>query len=174
MRYVILWLLKDGPKHGYEIIKQLEEKTQGFYSPSPGTLYPTLQYLDDLGLVRADQEGERKTYHLTEAGKAELEEHAEHLEHFWSRFMGRGAQGAGRQEMNFLHDTIHSIMNTVRGGVHGVMHGSTDPATLRQIRQVLEKAHNDIRDILSQAASTSRPEPRSSEESAGPAETREL
>ena len=53
LRYLILDALADGPKHGYEVIKRLEERTHGEYIPSPGTVYPTLQLLGDQGLVRA-------------------------------------------------------------------------------------------------------------------------
>src|SRR3982074_1418623 len=67
LRYVILYVLRDGPKHGYEVIKHLEERTGGFYSPSPGTLYPTLQYMEDLGLVKSDQDEGRRVYQLTDA-----------------------------------------------------------------------------------------------------------
>ena len=51
MKYVILRLIKDKPMHGYEVMKALEDKTRGCYTPSPGTVYPTLQWLDDEGLV---------------------------------------------------------------------------------------------------------------------------
>ena len=145
-------MLKDGPKHGYEVIKQLEEKTGGQYSPSPGTLYPTLQYLDDLGLVRADQETERKTYHLTDEGRAELEGHAEMVKHFWSRFDDHTPLGASRHEMGFLHDALHDLVRTARSGVHTVMQGG-NPDTLRQIRRALEQCQNELREIIARGAS---------------------
>ncbi|MBK8799860.1 MAG: PadR family transcriptional regulator [Anaerolineales bacterium] len=58
----------------------------GRYIPSPGTVYPTLQYLEDQGFVRANQEAERRTYQLTEAGQAELDAQAEQVTAFWKRF----------------------------------------------------------------------------------------
>jgi DNA-binding PadR family transcriptional regulator len=152
LRYIILDVLRDGPKHGYDIIKQLEERTRGQYAPSPGTLYPTLQYLDDLGLVRADQEGDRKTYQLTNEGRAELEGHAEHVEHFWSRFADHTPDNVSRHELKFLHDALHDVIRTVRGGVHSVMHGG-DPDTLRHVRMVLEKCQNEVREIIARGAS---------------------
>ena len=51
-----------GPKHGYEIIKSLESRSGGQYAPSPGTVYPTLQFLEEAGLIRAEQQNERKVY----------------------------------------------------------------------------------------------------------------
>ena len=60
MKYVILKLLKDKPRHGYEVMKELEDQMHGCYSPSPGTVYPTLQWLEDEGLVVAkDAEGKK-------------------------------------------------------------------------------------------------------------------
>src|SRR5579872_5568035 len=75
MKYVILKLLHDKPRHGYEVMKELEERMRGYYTPSPGTVYPTLQWLEDEGLVTArDVEG-KKIYEITPAGVLFLETH---------------------------------------------------------------------------------------------------
>ncbi|MDY0394549.1 PadR family transcriptional regulator [Virgibacillus halophilus] len=66
---ILLKLLQEQPRHGYELIKELEEKFQGFYSPSPGSVYPTLQMLEDQDLIHSSKEGRKKVYHLTEEGK---------------------------------------------------------------------------------------------------------
>ncbi len=147
LRYIILDVLKDGPKHGYEVIKTLEERTGNQYAPSPGTLYPTLQYLDDLGLVRADQQADRKTYSLTDEGRAELEGHAEVVQHFWSRFADHTPDDVSRHELRFLFDTVHDLVRTVRMGVHTVMQGG-DPDTVRRIRKALEACQNEVREII--------------------------
>ena len=72
---VILRLLKEKPRHGYEIMRALEERMGGWYTPSAGTVYPTLQLLEDMGYVRVEESEGKKTYHLTPAGDAFLEEH---------------------------------------------------------------------------------------------------
>lgn len=167
LRYIILDILKDGPRHGYEVIKQLEEKTGGQYAPSPGTLYPTLQYLDDLGLVRADQETERKTYHLTDAGRSELEGHAELVKHFWTRFDDRTPAGVSKHEIEFLHDALHDLRRTTHSGVHMVMQGG-NPDTLRKIRRALEQCQNDLREIIASGASGQNPMPETGKEGASP------
>jgi DNA-binding PadR family transcriptional regulator len=77
LRIVVLALLNDGPRHGYDIIKALEERSQGIYSPSPGVVYPTLTYLEEVGYVSASAEGNKKVYALTDSGKAYLEENRE-------------------------------------------------------------------------------------------------
>src|SRR5438876_6601773 len=69
MKYVILKLVKDKPRHGYEVMKELEEQMHGCYSPSPGTVYPTLQWLEDEGLVVAKDVEGKKVYEITDAGR---------------------------------------------------------------------------------------------------------
>ena len=74
LRVVVLALLEEQPRHGYELIKELEDRTGGAYRPSPGVVYPTLAMLEDEGLIRqAAGEGGRKLFELTDAGRAELE-----------------------------------------------------------------------------------------------------
>src|SRR5260370_35195623 len=85
MKYVILKLLRDKPHHGYEVMKELEERMHGCYSPSPGTVYPTLQWLEDEGLVVArDLEG-KKVYEITDTGRAFLDEHKDIVEDNFDR-----------------------------------------------------------------------------------------
>ena len=77
LRWVVLRLLADKPSHGYELIKAIEDRLAGAYSPSPGSVYPTLALLEDLGhIVPADGAGgARKAYAVTEEGRAALERH---------------------------------------------------------------------------------------------------
>src|SRR3989442_766720 len=85
MKYVMLKLLKEKPRHGYEIMKELEERMHGCYSPSPGTVYPTLQWLEDEGLVVArDVEG-KKGYEITDTGRTFLDEHKDIVEDIFDR-----------------------------------------------------------------------------------------
>src|SRR5919205_554421 len=74
LRLIALALIADQPRHGYEIIKLLEDKTAGWYSPSPGIVYPTLTYLEDAGYVTAQTVGAKKLYTITEEGRAHFEE----------------------------------------------------------------------------------------------------
>ena len=73
LRLVALALIAEAPRHGYEIIKLLEEKTSDWYSPSPGIVYPTLTYLEEAGYVTASTEGTKKLYTITDEGRAYLE-----------------------------------------------------------------------------------------------------
>ncbi|MBW8805181.1 MAG: helix-turn-helix transcriptional regulator, partial [Catenulisporales bacterium] len=80
LRLYLLKLLAESPKHGYEIIQQLKERFQGLYAPSAGTVYPRLSRLESEGLIRheTDERG-RKVYHITDAGRTELEARADDM-----------------------------------------------------------------------------------------------
>src|SRR5919202_1373987 len=75
LKYVILDLLKDQPRHGYEVIRALEERFRGFYSPSPGSVYPTLQLLADQGYLTSTERDGKRVYAITDEGRKFLEEH---------------------------------------------------------------------------------------------------
>jgi DNA-binding PadR family transcriptional regulator len=75
LQLVLLALLAEQPAHGYELIRTLEERSGGFYVPSPGMIYPALTYLDEIGHAAAAADGNRKLYSLTEAGRAHLDAH---------------------------------------------------------------------------------------------------
>jgi DNA-binding PadR family transcriptional regulator len=77
LRLVALALIAQAPRHGYEIIKLVEEKTADWYSPSPGIVYPTLTYLEEAGYVTAASEGSKKLYTITEEGRAYLKANRE-------------------------------------------------------------------------------------------------
>jgi len=73
IQLVILALLAEQPAHGYELIKTIEERSGGFYTPSPGVIYPALTYLHEIGHTSVEQQGTRKLYSITPEGKAHLE-----------------------------------------------------------------------------------------------------
>jgi DNA-binding PadR family transcriptional regulator len=73
LQLLILGLLAEKPRHGYEIIKALDERSKGFYIPSPGMVYPALTYLEEIGHATVEADGARKLYHITDAGKEHLQ-----------------------------------------------------------------------------------------------------
>ena len=148
-RYVILDALRDGPKHGYEIIKTMEERSSGQYAPSPGTVYPTLQYLEDMGLVRADAQTDRRVYHLTETGCAELDVHAEEINAFWARLEGSEISASSQAEISFLQDELEYLSRTVWGGLQDAQ-TRNEHETIRRIRQAVEHCRNEIRRIIAE------------------------
>ena len=80
LRLIALGLIAEQPRHGYEIIKLLEDRTGGWYSPSPGVVYPTLTFLEEAGYVTAQTEGAKKLYTITEEGRAHLEENRDFVD----------------------------------------------------------------------------------------------
>ncbi len=74
LRLIILTLLNEKPRHGYDIIKAIEEHSSGIYTPSPGMVYPALTYLEEVGYATSESEGSKKLYRVTEAGAAYLAE----------------------------------------------------------------------------------------------------
>jgi DNA-binding PadR family transcriptional regulator len=73
IRQALLRALADGPAHGYEVIRRLEERSGGLWRPSAGSVYPTLQLLEEQGLLTSHEDGGKRVYELTEQGRAEVE-----------------------------------------------------------------------------------------------------
>ncbi|MGH7510514.1 MAG: PadR family transcriptional regulator [Gemmatimonadales bacterium] len=140
VKFVILRLLKEKPRHGYEVIKALEEKLGGHYTPSAGTVYPTLQLLEDEGYVRAvDTEG-KKVYHVTPEGERYLEEHRDLLDEILDRVREtvRDFTSGGIAEVQgaFAHLAAITFKRAWR-------RGPEDPA-LKRVAEILRKAADEI------------------------------
>jgi DNA-binding PadR family transcriptional regulator len=91
LRLVLLRLLADQPRHGYDLIRAIEEMTGGRYAPSPGVVYPTLTMLQDMGLIQeSEAEGTRKAFAVTPEGEAHLAERADEVEALIARLSGLG------------------------------------------------------------------------------------
>ena len=112
MKYVILKLLNDKPRHGYEVMKELEEQLHGCYSPSPGTVYPTLQWLEDGGLVVAKDVEGKKVYEVTAAGRQFLEEHKDVVDEIFERVQDAVDRAFGGP-MAELNRAMGRLMKTV-------------------------------------------------------------
>lgn len=94
LRFVVLALLEEQPRHGYELIKELEDRTGGAYRPSPGVIYPTLALLEDEGFIRpAEAAGGRKLYEITDAGREALAQNRPTVDAVFGR-MDEAAQGS--------------------------------------------------------------------------------
>ena len=144
IKFVILRLLKEKPRHGYEIIKALEEKMAGCYTPSAGTVYPTLQLLEDEGYVRAVDTDGKKVYHVTAEGERYLEEHRDLLDEILDRVREtvRDFTGGGIGEVQgaFAHLAAVTFKKAWR-------RGPDDPA-LKRVAEILRKAGDEIEEAL--------------------------
>jgi DNA-binding PadR family transcriptional regulator len=144
LKYVILDLLEEKPSHGYEVIRALEERFRGFYSPSPGSVYPTLQLLEDLGYVSSTQQNGKKVYQITDEGRKFLEENRRSVEDIWGRVGG----GWDPEVAAELHEMRHDLAGL--GKLFGrEMHaGRLNREKLRRIREVISGAAREIEEIL--------------------------
>jgi DNA-binding PadR family transcriptional regulator len=80
LRLVALYLIEQQPRHGYDLIKAVEEKSAGFYTPSPGIVYPALTFLEEAGFVTSEADGNKKLYTITEEGRAHLADNRDSIE----------------------------------------------------------------------------------------------
>ncbi len=140
-KYLILDLLKDKPAHGYEIIRALEERFHGFYSPSAGSVYPTLQMLEDMGYVTAAERDGKKVYTITEEGRRHLSEQQEFVGHIKERMAGWW--GVDRRE---IHDIVHELRGLGRTVVQHAHDLKSDQWA--RIREVVAKASREIEAII--------------------------
>jgi DNA-binding PadR family transcriptional regulator len=145
LRLVLLKLIADQPRHGYELMKALEALTEGAYAPSPGTVYPTLSLLEDEGAVtesEAETDGKRKAFEATDAGRAELTERAEEVE----ILMARLAELGGRRERergNWPH--LSRAMTNLGGVLKNRMRaGGLETASIEQIVDIIDEAAKRI------------------------------
>ena len=106
LQLLILALLAEKPRHGYEIIKALDERSNGFYSPSPGMVYPALTYLEEIGYATVAAEGAKKLYSITETGLANLEQN-------------RTAVDTLLEQLAFIGKKMDSVRRAMSGGGEG-------------------------------------------------------
>ena len=114
LRLMLLALIAEKPRHGYELIKEIEQKFGGAYSPSPGSIYPTLTLLEEMDHVRASTtEGARKLFEITDQGKAFLEENRATLDGVIAR-MGLAARHmSGRAWPESVHQAMHTLKHAL-------------------------------------------------------------
>jgi DNA-binding PadR family transcriptional regulator len=140
VKFIILRLLKDKPMHGYEVMKALEEKMAGCYTPSPGTVYPTLQLLEDEGFVRVEETDGKKVYHITPDGEAYLVENRDLIDEIVERVKETVRDVAGGA-MGDLHRTFGRLAKTTFGTAW--RRGPDDPA-LARVAEILKQAVTDV------------------------------
>lgn len=142
LKYVILDLMKDKPRHGYEIIRELEEMSHGLYTPSPGAVYPTLQMLEEMGYATAVERDGRKVYTITEGGLNFLTERKDSADQVRSQMKSRWSF-KNISKMASMMKEYHSLENLMGRGLR-----SMDADKMQRIRQVLINTSQAIEAIL--------------------------
>jgi DNA-binding PadR family transcriptional regulator len=135
MKYLLLEILKEGPRHGYEIISGLEGNFRG-YRPSAGSVYPTLQMLEEGGYLTSEQIDGKKVYTITDAGRKLLDERG------GSRF----EETPGMKQAFEIRQSLKKLASAVVDGSRG-----TDEATMKRIGEVLEKARKEVYSVLAES-----------------------
>jgi len=139
LRLIALALIAEQPRHGYEIIKLLEERTSGWYSPSPGIVYPTLTYLEEAGYVTAQAEGAKKLCTITDAGRAHLEENRDFVDTVLERLSAIGEKATRIRE----HFDRPEYDDERRGRRHGRGRGDQRDTMPPLVRAALD----NLRDV---------------------------
>ncbi len=149
LRLVVLALIEKEPRHGYEIIKHIEDLTYGFYVPSPGVIYPTLTYLEEAGYVLAEADGNKKRYVITDDGRKYLDENRsfaamilDRLSQLAERIKQRQErQERGRDNGPTLPRSVDAAMLNLREVIARKLEGD-DRKAGEIVRQLLDFAEN--------------------------------
>jgi DNA-binding PadR family transcriptional regulator len=161
LHLIILALLEEKPRHGYELIKALEERSGGFYVPSPGMIYPALTYLEEIGHATFEADGAKKLYRITDAGRQHLEENRavvdtmlRELEQIGSKmddvrraFSGEGARVRGDDEEEPYDPRrgsreVHEARRELKMALY--QKRGCPPEEARRITQILRRAAQEI------------------------------
>ena len=141
LKFVILRLISKRPMHGYEVMKALEEESKGYYRPSPGSVYPTLQMLDDEGYLTVEEREGKKIYTITDDGVAYLGDNVDvvddvfdRVEHFTDRFFGGDMRALSRSFSKLAQLTFDQAFQW-----------GAEPEDLARMNEILEKAADDMR-----------------------------
>ena len=152
IRLIVLALLEEKPRHGYDIIKEIEERTHGFYGPSPGVVYPTLTYLEEVGYASVESEGAKKLYSITAAGREHLAANRAEVDAVIGQLARMGEKMAHVRRW-FDYDesertadpksVLYEAREALREAVREKRHAGKDE--LARITEILKLAVKDIR-----------------------------
>jgi DNA-binding PadR family transcriptional regulator len=136
LRLVLLTLIAEAPRHGYDLIRAVEERTGGAYAPSPGVVYPTLTLLEDMGLIEADSsEGSKKLYRITPAGATHLAERSGHVDAVMARMTEAHAE-ATRGDITPVLRAMANLRNALR---LRLARGQVDAETARRAAALIDE-----------------------------------
>ena len=145
VRLALLSLLAEGDRHGYELMKRLEARSDGTYRASAGTVYPTLQQLEDEGLAASEARDGKRVYRLTDAGRAELARRQETVGHIWDRAEDWGSWSD--LDDPAAAELLRPGMRLVKAALRAATR-SDDPDRIDAVRRILERARSEIDALL--------------------------
>ncbi|MBB4302239.1 DNA-binding PadR family transcriptional regulator [Rhodobium orientis] len=141
LRLLVLAMIEDAPRHGYELIKAIEERFAGSYSPSPGVIYPTLAWLDDMGYAEVEaSEGSRKSYHLTEEGAAFLAANRAAAD----ALLTRTGDGHGGRHAGAPAPVVRAMENLKTALRLRLREGPVDPQAAKAMAAAIDRAAAEV------------------------------
>ncbi len=140
LKYMVLRLLAEQPMHGYQVMQRLEEEAGGFYTASPGSVYPVLQMLQDEGYVTSEEVDGKRVYTITEEGRAFLERHSDRVEDVADRVSDFGDLFGGRG----MGELTSSFVKLARLSFEKAMEAAGDGDAVRSLREILDRAARDV------------------------------
>jgi DNA-binding PadR family transcriptional regulator len=141
VRLALLALVVERPRHGYELMRELEARSGGVYRASAGSVYPTLQQLEDEGLVTSESSEGKRVFRATDEGRREVEEEEVAIRRIWRRAERWGDWGFAFHPEAM--EIARPIRRLVQAAFRAVSHG-TDP---EEVREILERARREVRDL---------------------------
>ncbi len=148
LRLALLSLLKDGPKHGYELMKTLEAKTGGTYKASAGAVYPTLQQLEDEGLVTSVQQEGKRIYQITDAGAQELEKNTAAVNEMWERAGGWGWGDWNAFTGQHIAGIAGPAMHLMKSAARAAARCGDNPDQMAKVFEILDHARRDLDSVM--------------------------
>ncbi len=140
LRLLVLHLIHEKPRHGYEIIKAIEDLAGGAYAPSPGVIYPTLTLLEELGQIEATAEGARKCFAITESGTKALAENRAAIEMLLAKIRATQPREPGAPVIRAM-ENLKTALRLKFGGER------TPPELTRKIADILDATARQIEDL---------------------------
>jgi len=151
LHLLILALLAERARHGYELIKEIEQRSGGWYVPSPGMIYPALSYLEDAGYASVEAAGAKKQYTISVAGLAWLDEHQAAVDALWAQLARFGERmGRAREDARFAEEAssegrsqLHAALDDLRDALRSQR--ASTPEHLARLVAILRRAAADVR-----------------------------
>jgi DNA-binding PadR family transcriptional regulator len=143
LKFVILRLISEKPMHGYEVMQALVEESCGCYKPSPGSVYPTLQMLEDEGYVKSSEKDGKKTYEITEEGREYLEEHGDVVDEISDRISSFADRFWGKD----TRDLSAAFSRLAQSAFEGAFAWDLGSDALKEMSDALDRAKRELDEI---------------------------
>jgi DNA-binding PadR family transcriptional regulator len=147
LRYMILRLLAERPMHGYEVMQELAKESGGMYTPSPGSVYPVLQMLEDQGHVESEERDGKRVYRITESGRTFLSENRERVEDVFDRVSDFTDRFRGAD----MREVTKSFMRLAQVSFEEAMRRAGNAEAMTRLRDIMDRATKEMEEGVRRA-----------------------